>query len=184
MSHLQLADNGLTPRDASYMPPAALLEYMVQIPREDGGFVWVREDQLDDLPLEALYQVLQQQPHLSGLKEMFARMKARRSERKDQKAIEKQAGKEDRFAWRESKRTERSGRKGGSFVERITGAAGDIVGRIQGQPQGRGAEDFFPQITGQASVGVAQWWQNPIILGVGALAVIGGTIYLVSKNKK
>ena len=48
----------------------------------------------------------------------------------------------------------------------------------------RGAEDLFPQITGSASIGVSQWWQNPAVL-IGGTVVAGLGIWaLIRATKK
>jgi len=171
MSYLQLADNG------NQLLPHEILEYMLQIPDESGQMVWVREDQLDHLPDEVLYQILQQQPHLSGIRDMFQRMRGRRQDRK-----------QERFEGRQARQETRATRKGGTFMERLTGGIGQVVGQFKGGDQQlpggtRGAEDWFPQITGGASFGVAKWWQNPLVIGGMALAFIGG-IWILTKKKK
>lgn len=179
MAYLQLADNG------QEVLPQEVLEFMLQIPNEWGGMSWVREDQLDHLPDEVLYQIMQQQPHMSGIRDWFGRMKQRKMDRREQKAIDKQSGKESRFAWREKKRGIRAGRKGGTFIDRLTSGVSGIMERIPGG--GGGYEDEtrggLPQFTGGLNVGVAKWWQNPMTLGVIAVVVIGGTI-VISKAMK
>jgi len=170
---LELADNG---EQFALADVSTMLDYMVQIPTEDGDTIWVREDQLDDLTDEELYMLLQQQPHMSGLRDRFAKMRARREARK-----------EKRFSRREGKRMTRQERKGGTFLERIGRATEGVVGRFKGDPGGefvpgdRGM--MFPQITGGASIGVAKWWQNPMVIGIGALIIIGGVIVLSKKKK-
>ncbi len=164
MSYLQLADNG------DDVLPQEILEYMLQIPREGGGTVWVREDQLDHLPDETLYMIMQQQPHMSGIRDWFARSKERKAER---------------FARREGKRTTRSERKGGTWLERITGATQGIIGSIKGEPgydEQRG--QFLPQVTGGLNIGVAKWWQNPAVIGLGLVIVVVGGIAYVKAQKK
>lgn len=173
MSHLQLADNGN--RQPSNND---ILEYMLQIPNDQGGYTWVREDQLDDVTDEAFDMVLRMQPHLSDghlAKGGRERRRARRAARKREK-----------FEARQSKQEFRRERKGGTFLERITGAAGEIVGRFKGEPGGYPDQTkggMFPQVTGGLNIGVAKWWQNPLVIG--GLVIGGGlVIYAITKKKK
>lgn len=149
-------------------PQADLLEHMIAVPTQSGELVWVREDQLDDVPDQLLYQILQNQPHMAGIRDWFQRLRERRQERRAQKRefkLQKQAG-----------RTEQ--------IKTITGAVtGAITGRGQDPSGGQGGQKsgLFPQVTGQASVGVSQWWQNPMVIGGLALGAIGVT-YLLTKK--
>jgi len=174
--YLELAD------EPAYLGTANALEYMVQVPNGQGGFMWVREDLLDDISDAELYELLQMQPHLSGI---FGKFKSMVGRRKERKQTEKFAKKDKRFERREDKRQTRTDRKGGSFLDRLTGSVQQVVGSLPGKQapaETRDASDFFPQITGSANVGVAQWWQNPMVIGAGALVVVGG-IYLATKKK-
>ena len=190
--YLELADHGEPHNGPAYLgantPPSELLEYMLQIPTDNGGSIWVREDQLDGLTDEELYMILEQQPHLSGIRDMFGRMKERRAGRKAERQAGRIEGKEQRFAFREQKRGTRAGRKGGSLIERLTTGVTKVVGGMQPSPpqymEPGSAADYFPQVTGGASIGVAKWWQNPAVLGLGGLIVIGGIVYFVTKDKK
>jgi len=185
--YLQLADNGQPAYlGAGHMSQGAdLLEYMVAIPNSDGGISWVREDMLDDVPDEILYQILESQPHMAGIRDWFGRMKERRQERKTERQNRRIQNKAAKFDERQRRRDI----KGGGIIERIGQAAQGVIGQTQWAkdapmaPPARGAEDFFPQITGSANIGVAQWWQNPAVLIGGAVVVLGG-IYLLTKKKR
>lgn len=178
--YLQLADQG-TP--AYLGEPVNPLEYMVQIPAQNGGFVWVREDLLDDLSDQELYEILQAQPHLNGMLGLFQKMKARKDERKSERGIKREAGKTSRFDRREGKRQTRMDRKGGGFMERLTGSVKQVVGALPGQGQEYDERSMFPQITGGAEIGVAKWWQNPLVIG--GIVVGGGLLtYAVVKSGK
>lgn len=166
--YLQLADN----KQPAYLGqgeqplPQELYEYMLAVPTEDGGIVWMREDQLDHLPDEAIYNLMQSQPHMSGVKDWFARSRQR---------------KEARRTGRQTARGERqAGRQ--QFISGLVGKVGDIFGGPEGQDPSRGVQDWFPQVTGGASIGVAKWWQNPMVIGAAVLGTLG-IIYVVTKKK-
>lgn len=165
--YLALADNSPAYLGAN-TPPAKLLEYMVQVPTEDGGVIWVREDMLDELSDQELYMLLQQQPHLSGIKDMFGRMRARKQDRKAERGI---------------KRTERkAGRR--KFFSGIVDKVGGIIGGVTGRDEMQTRGDFFPQITGGASVGVAKPWQNPLVIGLGLTLIVVAGVVMAKRSKK
>lgn len=161
--HLQLADNG---RTANAMTPEKIYQHMLAIPREDGGFMWVREDQLDHLPDDVALAIMQQQPHMSGIRDWWQR-------RKERKAEEKQA----KWDYKLQKQQAR-----GEILSNVAGKIGGIIGGGEPETQ-RGAADFFPQVTGGLNVGVSKWWQNPMVIGGLALALVAG-VWVVTKTMK
>lgn len=182
--YLELADEP----NYQYLQDENVLEYMVQVPDGKGGFIWVREDLLDNLTDKELYEILQMQPHLNGIRDMFQKMRARRQERK---ATRKQT----KFDWREQKRAVRAERKGGGILDRLTKSVGSVVSKLPGgqsndvamQPMSPGADQkmgsVLPQFTGDLNVGVAKWYQNPLVIG--ALVVgTGITAYALTHRKK
>lgn len=175
MPHLQLADN----RNRRAPSSQDILEYMLHIPNDQGGMSWVREDQLDELDDYAFEQVLNNQPHLSEghlAKGGRARRMARRKERR---ALS--------FTEREGRRGARMERKGGTFLDRFGQVVGGVVEKFKGEEgayypdQTKGS--FLPQITGGLNIGVAKWWQNPLVIG-GAVIGTGLIIWGVTKMKK
>lgn len=121
----------------------------------------------------------------------------RKAARQDEWANRKRR-REERHQGRQSSRASRIERRmskdpdsGARTAENIFGGIANTVGGIFGGRGGggddmpmRGAEDYFPQFTGGASFGVSKWWQNPWIIGLGALAVVGTTIVLVRQAGK
>lgn len=170
--YLELAD-GLPPHTMS-QPNADLLEHMIAIPTDTGELVWVREDQLDDVPDEVLYQILQQQPHMAGIKDWFARIRKRRQERR--------AKRHQRKMEKMKLRTQRQKQRQGMFSN-IAGKIGSIFGGGQDGGQPPQQRDIFPQVTGGASIGVSQWWQNPLVIG-GLVLTAGTIIYFATRDKK
>ena len=171
--YLQLADS------PAYLGQASpdLLEYMVAIPNQDGGMSWVREDMLDDVPDEVLYQILQSQPHMAGIKDWFGRMRERRQQRK----TERRDFKTTKLQMRQERQAQRQQAFGG-IIGKVTDAIGGRQAPMEPAYGTRGVTDLFPQITGGANIGVSQWWQNPAVLIGGAVVVLGG-IYLLTKKK-
>jgi len=160
--YLQLADNGR---------PVNILDHMLQVQDENGQVIWVREDMLDDLPDSDLWDIIQSQPHMSGIKDVFANMKARKDTRVNAKAAIKNA-KAGAIA-------------SGTYVsplDKVIGAVGNVfTGGTPAMPETRGDGSMLPYITGGASVGVNKWYQNP--LTIGGIAILGlGTIYLLTRN--
>lgn len=158
--YLELADNGVTmPPYLGEKPlPQDMYEHMLQVPDGKGGFVWVREDLLDDLPDHVIYQLMQMQPHMSGIRDWFQRMRERRQER---------------VASRREYRTQRATQRQGFLTNLVSG----ITGGDQQQTR-----DMFPQITGGANIGVSQWWQNPMVIG--GIIIGGGLLVYLATRKK
>jgi len=196
-SYMQLADG---PAYLGDLYPDDVMEYMIAVPNQFGEMIWVREDQLDHLPDSVLYEIMQSQPNMSGMKDWFARRRERKDQRKSEKGAQRSSRKrrkEERHQGRQQSRASRieirGRREPGGFGRAFEGAAG----MFQGAFGGGGEEDYyaggergifdgngpFPQITGGASIGVAKWWQNPLVIGG---IVIGGGIlaYALTRKKK
>lgn len=165
--YLQLADGTKTPN---------ILDYMLQVEDQNGNTIWVREDVLDNLTDEELYDIIASQPHLNqmsgifdGVRNVFANMKERKDARLDAKNAVKYA-KADAIT-------------SGTYVsplDKITGTIGGILAPNQ-QQQPMQTRDFqFPMVTGE--VGVNKWYQNPLTLGAITLGALG-LMYFATRSR-
>lgn len=174
--YLQLADGSIT------TPPANFQEFYIWVPASDGsGGVWLREDQLDHLSDAELYMILQQQPTMSGIKDWFNRIRARKDARNEAK-VNKINAKADRISRGEPSGFER-------VIGKVTDAASNIFGggaqttTMQPQP-GMQQRLQLPVVTGGANVGVNQFADPKNLLIIAGLGI--GAIVLVKalSNKK
>lgn len=174
--YLQLAD-----APASVARPK-LLDYMLQVRDQYGNLVWIREDQFDDLTDQELFEIVSSQPHLQqmsgifdGVRNTFQNIKARKDQRTAAKVGIKTARADKIAAKAEGIRT-------GTYqspLQQVIGGVKDVFGGSQPMDT---REFQFPMVTGEATVGVNKWYQNPLTLGALALGVLG-VAYFVTRSR-
>jgi len=171
MPYLQLADKS---SDAFYNSLAENpKEFYVFVPDSPNGETgaWIREDYFDNLPRPQWNAVMDAlEPYQPEMMSAGGVGKARR-----------QAKKADRLERREA-RTENV-KSGNTFGSKLIAGAKDIVGSITGQtPQTRGLELPTYDIQVGSETPTKKWYENPLVIGGGAILLLGG-IYLATKKK-
>lgn len=172
MAYLQLADKST---DAFYQSLAENpKEFYVFVPDSPSGESgsWVREDFFDNLPRPQWNAVMNAlEPYQPELMSAGGEGKARR-----------QAKRADRLERREA-RTENV-KTGNTFGSKLISGVQNVVGAITGNQPAQTRDLQLPNY--DISVGSDQptkkWYENPLVIGGGALLVLGG-IYLATKKK-
>ena len=193
MAYLQLADNAY-----SHLA-AAPMKYYIFIPAGFRGASkdsYVREDIFDSMDPIEYAQVMQElAPYqATGLSDKASR-KADRQAKKDAKAIKKAAtgggarrtARAERQKVRQDAKTARKGMGGGAggFLDKVIGGAKDIFGKgddasLDFQGGGGGGLEIDYNTGGEESF--FSKYKVPLIIG--GVAVVAGTINLVTKKKK
>jgi hypothetical protein len=171
MGYLQLAENAdpnLVHLAETTVKNADKYVFIPQGYRGAEKDLYVREDLFDNLP-ETVYQNLMFELEPFQNQGLSGKMADRRAARRDarQKRIETRAG---------------SRAAGTSFLDKIGGVAGNILGGLKGGSIDvqTGPGEFSVDYSGEPSF--FEKYKIPILFGGAAL--IGGGIYLVTRKKK
>lgn len=176
--YLELADNGYSHLAQGPTDPK---EYYVAVPKLDGGVVWVREDQLDNLNDYEFLSILEMQPYMNEnayLEDKAARLARREARRtkKEKKTSQKMRSREARVLRREA---------GDTPLDRLVKTGGDIAKNLVGG----GDAPLAPQEKGfsvQAQAGTpgAGLLQSPVFLIGGTVVLLGLGYAIMSRQKK
>ena len=195
--YLQLAENNLSakvvkvrgykrsPRVASHTRAfprlsanaPANINHMIFVPDLEAGRggVWVREDKFDAMPhndfIKFMKLIAPYQPANSGLNEGLSKGWLEKSQERKTERMER---KQDRKDAKEADKEANPDRQGGNILKNVVGSAANIAGSIFGGKPGMMPEE-------QMAPPPKPFYKNPIVLGVGAVALLGG-LYLITKK--
>ena len=177
--YLELAEQPQDYLQDNTLYPSNPMEYYVQIPNDEGGFEFVREDMLDDLPDEVFLQVLNAGEYMSEgdyLASKASRM-ARRNNRLSKKES-RESRKQERFNVKMTK--QRAGEETGfqKLLTKGAGAATNIFGKGGSEPQEKGFE-----FTAGASDSTTGIMKSPVVM-VGGLLLLAGVAYAIASRAK
>jgi hypothetical protein len=187
MGYLQLAEEDPYMHLAEV--PAQNMKYYVFIPEGYRGAskdMYVREDVLDNLPKATYAQIMgeldaYQNKGLSASKEERATRRANREERKTTRANAGKTRQEARTE-RQRLRSENKGKGGGfkGILDTVAGTARDIFGKGNVEVDA-GSGGFSVDVATQPEESFFSKYKIPLILG--GAAIIGGTIFLLTRKK-